>query len=142
MSETPSTSSKKYKVQHKLEYFGLKVDKTKAKKRLYQESSESNSEENSEDVKVNIKNLQEHISYVIVNYEGSYFPGLVLKIGKTKVTVKCMQKMFGTKGWKWPAQDDLHDYPVNEIIQIVETPSVSNNRGTYYVPEIDKYWTI
>ena len=50
--------------------------------------------------------------------------------------------MFGTKGWKWSAQDDLHDYPVNEIIQIVETPSVSNNRGTYYVPEIDKYWPI
>ena len=142
VSETPGTSSTKAKVQRKLEYFGLKVDKTKAKKRLYHESSESNSEENSEDVKVNITNLQEHISYVIVNYEGSYFPGLVLKIGKNKITVKCMQKMFGTKGWKWPAQDDLHDYPVNEIIQIVETPSVSNNRGTYYVPEIDKYWPI
>ena len=101
-----------------------------------------NSKENSDEkFKVNLKDLQEHITYVIVTYEGSYFPGLVLKIGKSKVTVKAMQKS-GLFRWKWPTQDDLHDYSVNEIIQIIKTPSVSNKHGHYYVPDVDKYWKI
>ena len=86
-----------------------------------------------------IKELKPNLSYVIVSYEGSYFPGLVVSLSKSKVRVKCMQRC-GLTTWKWPAQDDLHSYSIAEIIKVVKTPSIANNRGTYFVPEVEKYW--
>ena len=145
---TVNKSTGNGKVQKSLENFGLTVEKKKVKKSLYgQESSAESSEENtmgSKDSQVSkkdvlIKELKPNISYVIVSYEGSYFPGLVVSLNKSKVKVKCMQKISLTT-WKWPAQDDLHNYSIADIIKVVKTPSVANNRGTYFVPEIEEYW--
>ena len=33
------------------------------------------------------------------------------------------------------------DYSVDDLFKIIDTPA-SNNRGTYYIPEIDKYWPV
>ena len=132
VNKSANKSTGNGKVQKSLENFGLTVEKKKVKKSLYgQESSAESSEENTVGSKdsrdsnkdVLIKELKPNISYVIVSYEGSYFPGLVVSISKSKIKVKCMQKITLTT-WKWPAQDDLHNYSIAEIIKVVKTPSV------------------
>ena len=69
----------------------------------------------------------------------SYFPGLVVRVKKSEINVKCMSKT-GLATWSWPKQDDLHDYTITDIIEIIDSPTMANNRGDYFVPEIEKYW--
>ena len=88
-----------------------------------------------------IKELKPYESYVIVFYEGLHFPGLVVRLSKSKVRVKCMQKS-GLNTWKWPAQDDLDDYTINNVIKVIQNPSVASRQGDYYVPDVDDYWKI
>ena len=75
-----------------------------------------------------IKELKPDVSYVIVFYEGLHFPGLVVSLSKSKVRVKCMQKS-GLNTWKWPAQDDLDDYTINNVIKVIQNPSVASHQG-------------
>ena len=83
--------------------------------------------------------IQEMSSYVIVNYEGSHFPGLVTKVKKSKTVVSCMIKS-GLEFWKWPEIPDVCDYSPDEIVEVISTPTLTNNRGLFRVPEADKYW--
>ena len=90
--------------------------------------------------KSSIKNLKPGASYVIYNCEGSFFPGLVTKITKSKVVVKTMAKS-GLTTWSWPATDDLHDCKYTDLVEIISPPKLSNNRGKgYFVPRIADYW--
>ena len=52
-----------------------------------------------------------------------------------------MQKS-GFHTWKWPENVDIHAYLPNAIIETIEPPEVANNRGHYYVPEVDRFWKI
>lgn len=88
---------------------------------------------------VDCKELQEMCSYVIVNYEGSYFPGLVTKIKKTSIMVSTMTKC-GPDHWKWPQKKDECEYIPSEIVEIINAPEIANNRGAMHVPETVKYW--
>ena len=54
-----------------------------------------------------VGDLEEGERFVIVQYEGSYFPGNVVTLGKNSVTVSCMVKS-GITTWKWPATEDVH----------------------------------
>ena len=90
--------------------------------------------------KSSIKNLKPGASYVIYNCEGSFFPGLVTKITKSKIVVKTMAKS-GLTTWSWPATDDLHDCKYTDLVEIISPPKLSNNRGKgYFVPRIADYW--
>ena len=42
---------------------------------------------NADDLLQDSPTLEENVSYVIVQYEGSFFPGIVKKIGKTEIKV-------------------------------------------------------
>ena len=76
---------------------------------------------------------------VIVEYEGSYFPGEVLDVKKNHFIVTVMRKS-SPKTWKWPDNEDKDKYDISQIIEIIKPPAAFNNRGQFVVPEIEKYW--
>lgn len=43
--------------------------------------------------------------FVIVEYEGQYFPGVIIKTRKFEYEVRAMHKI-GPQNWKWPEQVD------------------------------------
>ena len=138
MKKVPASKSKdtgKPKIQKSLSHFGLTV----GKKSVYKEVSDSDLNDPKESQKsVMIKQLNPNV-FVIVCYEESYFPGLVVRDKKSVVDVKCMSRS-GLATWSWPKQEDLHDYAITDIIKIIDSPTMANNRGDYFVPEIEKYW--
>ena len=71
--------------------------------------------------------------YVIVNYEGEWFPGLVLSTSKTEKQVKV--KTMAGSNWKWPENDDILNYPLIHAMKIAP-PTLVSTRGFYSVPEI------
>lgn len=75
--------------------------------------------------------------FVIVQYEGEYFPGVVNDTNLTSALVSVMT-MSGS-GWKWPNEDDEIWYKFNDVMQLIKPPEVSNSRGICLVPEISKY---
>ena len=87
---------------------------------------------------VNINDLVEGESFVIVDYEGQYFPGKVEKITKTGVKVSCFVKSLNA--WKWPQHPDVHTYPLEDIIRIISHPTPCGSRGQYSIPEVKQYW--
>lgn len=86
------------------------------------------------------KVLQEGKTYVVVNYEGALFPGLIMKLNKNSIDVKCMQ-ICGPL-WKWPERDDICSYPIEDIKQVIKEPTLqpSGGRLRYAVPELDSIW--
>lgn len=74
-------------------------------------------------------------SYVIVEYEEEYFPGVVLEKRDDGANVKVMM-IAGPNTWKWPEKDDILFYLNEEIIDVINPPELKNARGHYYVPEI------
>lgn len=73
-------------------------------------------------------------NYVIVNFEGEYFPGEIIDIKTKEMKVKTMT-MAG-QFWKWPAKDDVIWYSEHEVIQLIKNPKKMNNRGQFSIPEI------
>ena len=86
--------------------------------------------------KLDINKLEESVSFVIVRYEGSFFPSLVLRLKKKTIEVKCLVKT-GLFNWKWPFTPDLHDYPPEDINAIIKQPCRANNWDHFSIPEID-----
>ena len=86
-----------------------------------------------------VGDLQEGESFVIVQYEGSYFPGKVVTLGKNSVTVSCMVKS-GITTWRWPDREDFHKYHSKDVVKQIAPPSKCNSRGSYSVPEAEEYW--
>ena len=93
-------------------------------------------EEEDDDV---LRDLVENSSHVIVEYEGSHFPGIVKLVKKSSVVVACMQAA-GIGFWKWPDREDVTTYQPSQLVKKIQPPSLSNSRNQYVVPEINKYW--
>lgn len=72
--------------------------------------------------------------FVIVKYEGEYFPGKILEIYPGSIKVKTMT-MSG-RNWKWPQRDDILTYEMNDVVAKISSPTAVNNRGVYSVDEI------
>ena len=83
--------------------------------------------------------LEEGVTHVLAMYEGSCFPGLVMKLKKRTVEVSCMGKN-GLFGWKWPQHPDIHNYPLEDLLAVISPPKAMNKRNNYSVPEADYYW--
>lgn len=103
---------------------------------------ESDSED---DVPLNVyarkpKNLEDGFdvgSYVIVNYEGEYFPGQIKNIDGHNAEVSTMVLSSATT-FKWPEKKDILWYGPDSIEVIKSTVSI-NNRGSYKVEEMAKF---
>jgi len=63
--------------------------------------------------------------FVIVHYEGEYFPGIVNDTNQTSALVSVMT-MSGS-GWKWPNDDDEIWYKFSDVMQLIKPPEVSNS---------------
>lgn len=128
LKETPVTKSKK-----KLIY----VEETDSESDMYVDSE---SEDDRQAVPpVRAVDLLGDEKFVIVYYEGSYFPGKVLKVNKQLITVSCMTKSSSI-AWKWPHHEDAHDYPLSDIKQIIKPPTPCGSRGQWSVPEVARFW--
>lgn len=77
-------------------------------------------------------------SHVIVNYEGDHFPGLVLK-KESEGTEIMVMTMVGADHWKWPEKEDKLFYNIDDIVCVIEPPTLTNARGHYHVPEISSF---
>lgn len=73
--------------------------------------------------------------YVIVEFEGQLYPGLVAQVKETTVNVSVFHKS-GINKWKWPKERDSIDYKFEEVKQIISTP-VPGKRETFSIPELD-----
>ena len=69
--------------------------------------------------------------YVICEYEGEYYPGIVLKREATRSYIKVMA-MAGPNVWKWPKSNE-------DVKAVISSPKLYTNRGHFRVPEINKF---
>lgn len=76
--------------------------------------------------------------YVIVMYEGEYFPGKVESISKNQYEVSTMTLSTGNS-FKWPDQPDKIWYGEDQIIEKIDEPMCINKRGFYKIKEMEKY---
>ena len=92
---------------------------------------------------IDIKDLEPNVSYVIVDYEGTFFPGIVQEIKNKNLKVSCMvpipSKMLKSL-WKWPEKPDNCWYGIDKVVKIISTPILIGNRGKYMVEEAEKFW--
>ena len=133
-SRQPKTSSKKMQSKGKAKGKGKK----KVKNILLNTSPSSS------------KDDLQLMDYVIVEYEGSRFPGQIngidFKDDKKVYKVSCMVKYKGGKGWIWPETPDIEEYMTEDsdclIVSPIPTPKCISNRGIgrFEVAELVSIW--
>lgn len=72
--------------------------------------------------------------FVLVRYNQSTYPGLVVSINQNEAEIDCMEK--AGNHWKWPARKDILHYPLEDIIMKIKPPKPFNKRGFFAVSEI------
>lgn len=78
-------------------------------------------------------------TFVIVNYEGEYWPGQVTKVETNGAYVRCMARS-GTL-WRWPEKEDCLFYHQEDIIESISKPQQkSTKRELFHVPELEVIW--
>lgn len=81
-------------------------------------------------------------SYVLVMYEGEFFPGVITDIGTGnpgedyKISTMTMS---GPSNWKWPDKIDECWYNRTEIKEKIAAPTPITARGSFAVPEVEKW---
>ncbi|KAG6448525.1 hypothetical protein O3G_MSEX005530 [Manduca sexta] len=90
---------------------------------------------------VNTKKCDENLkvgSYVIIKYEGEYFPGRVENKDRGSYEISTM--VLSTKNtFRWPEKADKIWYKINDIVEIINSPAKLNNRGFFKVTEMEKF---
>lgn len=76
--------------------------------------------------------------YVIIKYEGEYFPGTVENVDGDLYEISTMTFSSGNK-FRWPERSDKIWYQENDIEEKITVPTLANTRGFYRVPEMDKF---
>lgn len=74
--------------------------------------------------------------YVVVRYEGKFYPGQVREFREENVLVSCMEQS-GKKYWKWPAMPDEIWYFRNDILKKIEPANIIpvSHRGVFQVED-------
>lgn len=72
--------------------------------------------------------------FVLVRYNQSTYPGLVVSIKENEAEIDCMEKAGNQ--WKWPARKDVLHYPLEDIIMQIKPPKPVNKRGFFTVSDI------
>lgn len=67
--------------------------------------------------------------WVLVDYFGEQYPGKIVNKQDTLLIVSCLEKA-GTH-FKYPIKDDVHPYPIDDIVAILNEPELVNTRGFY-----------
>ena len=79
--------------------------------------------------------------FVMVDYEGSKFPGQVTSLEKDGAVVSVLAKSKA-EGWRWPKSKDELLYFWRDIIQIIPAENVKpiNSRGFYRILDMEGIW--
>lgn len=77
-------------------------------------------------------------NFVIIKYEGEYFPGKIESLRKNEYEISTMTLTTGNS-FKWPNPPDKIFYKFKEIMNVIKEPICLNKRGFYRIPEMDKY---
>lgn len=77
-------------------------------------------------------------NFVIIKYEGEYFPGKIESLRKNEYEISTMTLTAGNS-FKWPNPPDKIFYKLKEIMEVIKEPICLNKRGFYRIPEMDKY---
>lgn len=86
--------------------------------------------------------LKRHLKegdFVVVTYDGKYYPGLVTRLANRDElgpTIDCMCKT--KKSWKWPEKKDILVYEWADIKKKINPPKLMK-RGHFNVPEMADY---
>lgn len=72
---------------------------------------------------------------VLVRYNESTYPGLVVCIDGKEAEIDCMEK--AGNHWKWPGRKDILRYPLEDILMKIKPPKAFNKRGFFVVDEIN-----
>ncbi|KAG5868164.1 hypothetical protein JTB14_020308 [Gonioctena quinquepunctata] len=75
--------------------------------------------------------------YVVVQYEGSYYPGNITQVKSNSLLISTMER--SEADWKWPCQKDEIWFDNIEVMETIETPVKNNSLGIYTVKELNKY---
>lgn len=72
--------------------------------------------------------------WVLVNYFGDFYPGQIHLTDTTNkmCCISCLLK-YGSF-FRYPenkSSDDIHDYPIHDIIALIDEPELKNSRGDY-----------
>lgn len=83
-------------------------------------------------------------SYVIVKYEGEFFPGVIEDVKYPESEVEEREFSVSTMimsghHWKWPDRKDTCWYKETDIAQKIDVPVLVNTRGTFAVPSVAKW---
>ena len=70
-----------------------------------------------------------------MKYDGEELPGEVTGIEKSDLQVNVMHR--SANAWKWPRSEDKIFYPSNNILCIVNPPTVAGNRGQFVFQDIN-----
>lgn len=72
--------------------------------------------------------------FVVVNFEGTTYPGIITEINADKFKVSVMERT--TKQWKWPSQPDEIWYTEEEVLYPIQPPRLLK-RGFFHVPGLN-----
>lgn len=67
--------------------------------------------------------------WVLVRYDGSFFPGEVKVVGDDEVKVAVM--VASGSHFKWPPIEDCIFYPLTDVVMMLSPPIVKSARGTF-----------
>lgn len=70
-------------------------------------------------------------SFVIVDYEGVFYPGKLEDISSDEVYVSVMEKTG--VNWRWLSKPDKLWYKKEDIVKSIPEPHLINKRGVYSV---------
>lgn len=83
------------------------------------------------------KCIREVGEFVVVKYEGSYFPGTIIETTKEEAKVSTMQKSL--KSWKWPEIPEVTAYTWTDIVEHIKPPKCISKKGFYSIPAMSKF---
>ncbi|KAJ2949894.1 hypothetical protein O0L34_g11214 [Tuta absoluta] len=78
--------------------------------------------------------------YVIIKYEGEYFPGIIKNVRGGMFEISTMTFSVGST-FRWPEKEDKIWYQETDIVEAISKPVLSNKRGFYTIGEMKKYLT-
>lgn len=76
--------------------------------------------------------------FVIVKYEGEYFPGKIEAIDENHYEISTMVLSMGNS-FRWPDKQDKIWYDMSSIVESISYLSPLNKRGFFKIKEMEKY---
>ncbi|XP_029316085.1 uncharacterized protein LOC115027144 [Cottoperca gobio] len=68
-------------------------------------------------------------------YDNIIYPGIITEVNETHCQVKCLHKV-GSNRFYWPLRDDLHWYPLQDVLSLIPPPENVTSRHMAIAREV------